>query len=83
MTKLQEKGISLFIKGKLRNALVIFCRFRGLTKNEQQTLEIAKDCMTGSGAFYRALGYDTDKVIKEAKEMIERKWIPVLVSTNT
>lgn len=71
-----SKAISQFRSGRLKEALAIFCTFRiGFTKEEQRTLKIASESLSGNSSFYRQLGIDTNKEIEKSKSIITSKYL--------
>lgn len=71
-----NKAISLLQCGDFKAALTIFSTFRiGFTKEEQRTLKIASESLSGNSSFYRQLGIDTDKAIEKSKSIITSKYL--------
>lgn len=71
-----NKAISLLQCGDFKAALAIFSTFRmGFTKEEQRTLKIASESLSGKGSFYRQLGIDIDKEIEKSKSIITSKYL--------
>lgn len=71
-----NKAISLLQCGDLKAALAIFSTFRiGFTKEEQRTLKIASESLSGNSSFYSQLGIDTDKAIEKSKSIITSKYL--------
>lgn len=70
-----NKAISLLQCGDFKAALAIFSTFRmGFTKEEQRTLKIASESLSGNSSFYRQLGIDTDKEIEKSKSLLFKKY---------
>ena len=71
-----NKAISLLQCGDFEAALAIFSTFRmGFTKEEQRTLKIASESLSGHSSFYRQLGIDIDKEIEKSKSIITSKYL--------
>ncbi len=71
-----SKAISLLRRGDFKASLAIFCTFRmGFTKEEQRTLKIASESLSGNSSFYRQLGIDIDKEIEKSKSIITSKYL--------
>lgn len=71
-----NKAISLLQCGDFKAALAIFSTFRiGFTKEEQRTLKIASESLSGKDSFYRQLGIDIDKEIAKSKSIITSKYL--------
>jgi hypothetical protein len=70
-----SKAVALFQDGNTTAALKIFKSFRiGFSRDENRTLEIAYESMTGSEMFYRNIGIDTEMVKVKASEIIKVKY---------
>ncbi len=70
-----SKAISLLCRGDFKASLAIFCTFRmGFTKEEQRTLKIASESLSGNTSFYRQLGIDTDKEIEKSKSLLFERY---------
>lgn len=71
-----NKAISLLQCGDFEAALAIFSTFRmGFTKEEQRTLKMASESLSGHSSFYRQLGIDIDKEIEKSKSIITSKYL--------
>jgi hypothetical protein len=71
-----EKAIEFYTEGSFPAAFRIFKTFRlGITKEEKRTLEIAHECVSGKGSFYKGLGIDGEEEIEKAKVIIEKKFV--------
>ena len=71
-----NKAISLLQCGDFKAALAIFSTFRmGFTKEEQRTLKIASESLSGNSSFYRQLGIDTAKEIEKSKYILTSKYL--------
>ena len=71
-----NKAISLLQCGNFKAALAIFSTFRiGFSKEEQRTLQIASESLSGHSSFYRQLGIDIDKEIEKSKSIITSKYL--------
>jgi hypothetical protein len=71
-----NKAISLLQCGDFKAALTIFSTFRmGFTKEEQRTLKIASESLSGNASFYQQLGIDTNKEIEKSKSIIASKYL--------
>lgn len=70
-----SQAVSLFTSGKIVEALKIFKTFRiGFTKEEQRTLQIAHESMTGKEDFYKSLQLDTATIKLQAIQIIKQKY---------
>lgn len=70
-----SKAISLLRFGDFKAALAIFSTFRiGFTKEEQRTLKIAHECLSGNAGFYRQLGIDTVEEIEKSRTILTSKY---------
>lgn len=70
-----DRAVSLLQHGDFKAALAIFSTFRmGFTKEEQRTLKIASESLSGNASFYRQLGIDTDKEIEKSRYILTSKY---------
>lgn len=61
--------------GDWKTAMKIAATFRvGYSKDEQRTIQIAKECFTGKQDFYIQLGLDTASITEQAKHLIFKKY---------
>ena len=71
-----NKAISLLKCGDFKAALTIFSTFRmGFTKEEQRTLKIAYECLSGNAGFYQQIGIDTNSEIEKSKSIFLSKYM--------
>lgn len=64
-----------FSSGNLAGALKIFKTFKiGITPEEQRTVEIAYEAITGKEQFYQSLGINTDEAKEEAIQIINLRY---------
>jgi hypothetical protein len=69
------KAVNHFRNGNIAEALKIFSTFRiGFSKEENRTLEIAYESMTGNAGFYKSIGIDTERMKMKANEIIREKY---------
>lgn len=62
-------------KGDVNSALKLYATFRiGISKEDKRVIEIAKDCITGKAAFYKALGINTEEYISKAFNIVSYKY---------
>lgn len=75
MLRKTDIAVNHFRSGRLKEALSLFCRFKiGFSKEEQRTLQIAHESLSGHGLFYQNIGIDTDAEIERSKEIIATKY---------
>ena len=71
-----NKAISLLQCGNFKAALAIFSTFRiGFSKEEQRTLQIASEALSGNSSFYQQIGVDTDIEIEKSKSILYDKYL--------
>lgn len=73
-TKTQE-ALKLWKEGLHIEALRIFKTFKmGFSTEEKETIQIAYEMQTGKDSFYESLGYDKQKIIILASDIINSKY---------
>lgn len=71
-TKTRE-AVELFNQGDYKKSLRLFQKFRiGFTKEEKDKLRMAHEIESGFDSFWRQLGFNTETVKKEAREIIKQ-----------
>lgn len=74
--KKTDKVIFLLRGGDYVGALSIAKTFRqGFTKEQRRTLQIASEVLGGNGGFYRQLGIDTEKMVSDAKKLLNETYL--------
>ena len=74
--KKTEKVISLLRGCDYVGALSIAKTFRlGFTKEQRRTLQIASEVLGGNASFYRQLGIDTEKMVTDAKKLLNDTYL--------
>jgi len=67
-----EKAVNFWIEGRKKESLKLFSKFKiGISKFDKQTLEVANEINTGKDLFYTQIGYDVDKIMRDAYFIIE------------
>lgn len=69
-----DKALTAFKAGRLKEALGIFAKFHGFSKEEKRSIQIAYECMTGKESFYSSLGYNISGIRKDAILAISSKY---------
>ena len=71
-----EKAKILLRTGELQKALSIIKTFRfGFSKEEKRSIQIAYESLSGHDHFYRSLGIDTEKLIRETRQLLADKYL--------
>lgn len=69
----KDQLISLVEKEDFKKALGIAKTFvRDFDKEEQRTIQIAHETITGKGAIYAMMHIDTEQMIVDAKELLKK-----------
>lgn len=59
-----------------QEALTIVKTFRfGFSKEEKRSIQIAYESLSGHDQFYRSLGIDTEKLIRETRQLLADKYL--------
>ena len=70
-----NQALDLFKSGKMTKALSLFKTFKiGFSNEEQRTVQIAYEALTGKATFYEGLGINTAQTIEEATALIKTKY---------
>lgn len=71
-----DKVKSLLAAEAFQEALTIVKTFRlGFSKEEKRSIQIAYESLSGHEQFYRSLGIDVDKVIKDTRQLLTEKYL--------
>ena len=69
----KDQLISLVEKEDFKKALGIAKTFvRDFDKEEQRTIQIAYETITGKGGIYKMMKIDTDQMIEDAKNLLKK-----------
>ena len=69
------QAVSQFKSGNLSASLKIFKTFKmGFTKEEQRTIQIASESLSGKSTFYQQLGINTKEIIAQSESIIRTKY---------